>query len=66
MHLSETCLVYIVFLVCMFPGMTIYYWITDWCVLPWGRIFFSMLSIFSPLEALLVHRVDICSYTRDY
>lgn len=43
--LNVTCLVCIMLLICMFPGLTTGCWITNWCSLPWGRIFF-LLSAF--------------------
>lgn len=30
---------------CMFSELTILKWITSWSVLPWGRLFFSILTI---------------------
>lgn len=46
-------------LVGMFLGLTIWYWKTSWCALPWGKLFPALsipcfLSSWSPLEPSLL------------
>ena len=41
MVLHIICSVCMMSFICMLSGLTIWYWITTLCVIPWGRIFFS-------------------------
>lgn len=34
-------------LVCVFLGLTIWYWATNWCALPWGGLFCSQHCLLS-------------------
>lgn len=49
LFLNITCSVCIILLVYMSSEMTIWYWITDWCDLPGGRLFLPLSSFLSYL-----------------
>lgn len=37
-YINTICSVHVMLLVCTFPGLIIWCWLTDWCALPWGRL----------------------------
>lgn len=46
--------------VCMFSGLAIWYWITNWCVLPWGRLLLpeSVLIAYGSLYRIEAHHLS--------
>ena len=55
--------VHIMLLVCVFSGLTIWYWITSWCTLPWGRLFLQLSAAlvvcsFSTHSGLRTHEIS--------
>lgn len=47
--LSITFSVCLMLIACMFSELTIWYWITSWFALPWGKLFLPLLVVFSCL-----------------
>lgn len=54
--LNIICSVYIILLVCIFSGPTIWYWVSNWCALLWRRVISSILRI-SYLPTVLCGRL---------
>ena len=57
--LSTTCSVCIMLFVCVFSGMTIWYWITYWCVLSVRSLFLSLLVFFNCLYFFFKRSIEI-------
>lgn len=49
LNIRITCPVCIMLLVCMFSGLSIWYWMNNWCALPWLRLFLPLSAFLSYL-----------------